>query len=406
MTREEKIADFLELREEVLTDKGEWLIPHGTTHSFSSLFGWLAALMGGAIFVTLVMNFSKEDMGAVFVALVGFCACLFPFLAMILDNLSSDIKLKEKEEVSTSSIRLCKDGLLEKMMSGTTKLVKFSDIKFIKIRRVGIFRWSPKFWFVYYGDGEMMTIRPEYVLEQSEFVVFMRSTFPDLVVDEAEERMGKNSLVYQAINLYGWVLKSDGNGTEKSRDFVVRAILKNFFNSSERNRWRVTDCLNKTLERKQQPFRTYCNQIISMKRWNYGARYDFLDRLFECAYISDGINEAELEMLREIGRFLLLREWHIASLEHTYELGKREQNVETGNFLQSYEACMAEARRELGVAENASLAEVKRVYEYMIKKWDPALLPADTPQADREMAKVRFRTIKETCIFLCANMKS
>lgn len=407
MTKEEKIEDFFELREEKLSYNGEWVVPRVSVLTLSNVLMRLLIALSLLMVLGFFLNIyiPSDDLYYLFLFVValfvlgraGYYIFWIPFM-----NRKNDF-----DSLEPSGLFLSSKGLRCKTALDGDQIAEFADIKYIKIRRVGwLPLFSPKYWFVYRKDGEMMRIDPEYVTEGSDFVLFMRSTFPELISDEEEERMGKNSLVYNALNLFVFVLKSDHDGTEESREFVVKTLVDRFLCGGYRYRKNIESMMDKMLGSSQNPYRNYCNKIVESKRLNYGARYDLMDQLFRCAYISDGINESELKMLREIGKFLLLRDWHIVSLEYEYELGKKEEHVETGNFTHSFDACMEEAYKTLGVSKDAPLSEVKRVYEYMLKKFDPKYLPAETSMGDREVAKMRYRTIRETYTFLCANMKS
>lgn len=396
MTREEKIDEFLEIREDALDQYGAWRLPASGAlwkNWFATIFStfFVMAIVGFFLYIPLSLEAPE---GAVVSVVI--------YLAFVTLCIAFSIYQAVQKERATKGVFFSKDALVYRPPLGKERKILLPDISSIKVRS----SWGGNDkWFVYSVKGVQIPVPPELTLPQTDFPVFMRSTFLDLIWDENEVKMDEKSISFSVLNLYALVLKSDGNGTEETRDMAVDDVTRHFFQSGRVHRRKIAERLNGLLATTQQNYQYYCNNIVEQKRWNYGARYDLLDRLFDCAYKSDGINGQELEILRGIGKFLLLREWHIVSLEHQYELGKKELGKETGNFLQSYEACLQEARRELNVAEDAPLSEMKRVYEFMIKKWDPALLPAETPVADREKAKIRYRTIKDTYWFLKANMK-
>ena len=140
---------------------------------------------------------------------------------------------------------------------------------------------------------------------------------------------------------------------------------------------------------------------------NYEERYILLDHLFEGAYISDGVDEKEMEILQKIANSLHIKEWDIKSLKYKYDYRKAEQEKDEEkkkerkkNAETSFKNVTTEAHRILGLKTDATIEEIKTVYHKLAMRVHPDKLPADATPQQIEEANENFRVINEAYKFL------
>lgn len=128
----------------------------------------------------------------------------------------------------------------------------------------------------------------------------------------------------------------------------------------------------------------------------YEERLSLFDLFFSLAYMSNGVNQAELKNLYIIARHLLIHEWDLTNLEYKYECRKQEQKTEgqtapspASNIL------LNKAYEVLGLKSDATIDDIKNAYRRMAKECHPDTLPAKCNDDEREIAVARFRAITE-----------
>lgn len=140
---------------------------------------------------------------------------------------------------------------------------------------------------------------------------------------------------------------------------------------------------------------------------NYEDRYMLLNHLFECAYISDGVDEKELEILQKIADSLHIKKWDLMLLLYEYECKKAEKEKDEEKKTdrqkkveKNFKNVLTEAHRTLGLTADATVEEIKAAYRELAKKSHPDTLPADATPQQFEKANENFRVINEAYKFL------
>lgn len=163
-------------------------------------------------------------------------------------------------------------------------------------------------------------------------------------------------------------------------------------------------------------FAYYCQQnhtqltdtILQVaKEMEYEERKVLFDHLFECAYMSDGVDEKELNILWKIAKYFLIKEWDFKAMQYKYEFHKAEEETEEKKKEErkkraatSYQAVATAAHRTLGIKGDATLEEIKSAYHELAMKLHPDKLPVNATPKQIEEANENFRVINEAYEFL------
>lgn len=279
----------------------------------------------------------------------------------------------------------------------------YSDIKYIFVNRKRSENGAPC-WTFHLKSGGEVAIAPSFSADDGELSTFFRGAFQPLIWDQGDTEEHPNSLISNLMRLFALVIKSDGDLSEKGQDMAVDYFWKNFYVSQPEHKTTVKERFGNYMKNRQVDYKVYCERINKCGKLNYWARYDVVDALFECAYVSEGVNKVELQVLREIANSLKIRPWHITTIENDYECQKHDAGIDTGNFLLSCEARKSQALSVLGLPESSSLSDVKHVYRQMVMNCHPDKLPKDATMAEKEEAYVRFRSVTEAYEYLCETL--
>ena len=156
----------------------------------------------------------------------------------------------------------------------------------------------------------------------------------------------------------------------------------------------------------------------------YSDRMEFLDVLFQIAYVQDGVSDVEVDFLREVAHYLDIKSWDFTAFLYKYEYLKKEQQEqkeeqkrtkkkkrtesEENERRKTHEARFEnvtntrtkEALQLLEITENADEQEIKSAYRRLVKRYHPDTLSANVSEKEREEATERFRSIHEAYEFL------
>lgn len=264
------------------------------------------------------------------------------------------------------------------------------------------------------------------------------------------------------IALFSWVIKRDGAVDEREMK-----VAKLYFNTYKRynilfsyHNKRTEDPIagkpHRTRRRCEEMLKYYnscanllhykqcCANIIKVGIF-YEAALELLNTLFQVAYSSDGVINAEREILREIAQELGIKtaDWMELSEKYGfYRADSQKENREdptkntnrtrysqynsskggksssythknTDGFGQNYKNKeskqqqeetkrsstfgykLTQAYNQLGLLTTASEAEVKNAYRKLVKKYHPDRLPSDATDMDRKISADQFRLVKE-----------
>lgn len=143
------------------------------------------------------------------------------------------------------------------------------------------------------------------------------------------------------------------------------------------------------------------------KSKTYSERKELLDHLFECAFMSDGVDVNELNLLLKIAKYFVIKEWDFKAMQYKYEYSKAEKEKEERKKEErrkkanaSFKNVTTEAHRTLGLKADATIEEIKSAYHELAMKVHPDKLPADATPQQIEEANENFRIINEAYKFL------
>jgi len=150
---------------------------------------------------------------------------------------------------------------------------------------------------------------------------------------------------------------------------------------------------NFLLNERHEVYRFYCF-AINKKGFSYDVRLELLTTLFEISFATNGIIYSELDMLRKIAKFLLIKKYDLALLEKKF---MPQLKTQTTPQLNNLEQCFS----ILQLSSKASTGEIKQAYRTLAKKFHPDLLANEATNEEKEQAKKNFHSINEAYILLC-----
>lgn len=203
---------------------------------------------------------------------------------------------------------------------------------------------------------------------------------------------------------------------EKSRKYAIEYLKR--FVCADRSEDYIANRIDKLCQGKISKLIDKC--IIVANNMLYSEKKEFLDHLFECAYISDGVDEKELAVLQFVAKYFKIKEWDFKAMLYKYEYNKAEQEEKEERKQEKQrkrqeeqkrqehqkkaETCLKDitttAHNTLGVKADASITEIKSAYRKLAKKMHPDALPADATSEQIEEANENFRVINEAYEFL------
>lgn len=286
------------------------------------------------------------------------------------------------------------------ILKKSSKSKKNTLIKLCDITKISPIQSSEKHGYSYtisIGD-DIITLSSYYKKNSSENQCH---AFLDEIVNGNRTYIETNMYQNIAVNLFASIVNSDNdsNSIKYAINYLYQKYWSNdsiinvykLFYSSLKNTQRIND-----------------NDYLKYRNiTNYEERYILLDHLFECAYISDGVDEKEMEILQKAADSLHIKEWDIKSLKYKYDYRKAEQEKDEEkkkerkkNAETSFKNVITEAHRILGLKTDATIEEIKTVYHKLAMRVHPDKLPADATPQQIEEANENFRVINEAYKFL------
>lgn len=145
-------------------------------------------------------------------------------------------------------------------------------------------------------------------------------------------------------------------------------------------------------------FRTHCLNILSNKRLKYDRRLALLDRFFEIMQTDGFVDTKERELLENIAKYFVIKEWDILSLEYKYQWREPQEKRQSVPIAQRRQM---EALRIFGLKEIPTEKEIKSRYRQLAKVYHPDTLPANASEKQKEEAETQFRQLTEAYEMLC-----
>ncbi len=203
---------------------------------------------------------------------------------------------------------------------------------------------------------------------------------------------------------------------EKSRKYAIEYLKR--FVCADRSEDYIANRIDQLCQGKISKLIDKC--IIVANDMLYSEKKEFLDHLFECAYISDGVDEKELAVLQFVAKYFRIKEWDFKAMLYKYEYNKAEQEEKEKRKQEKQRNRQEEQKRQehqkkvetyfkditttakntLGVKADASIEEIKSAYRKLAKKMHPDALPANATSEQIEEANENFRVINEAYEFL------
>ncbi len=194
----------------------------------------------------------------------------------------------------------------------------------------------------------------------------------------------RNTGTQQDINvalmvLIAAVMKADGQVRRSELDYVKRFLLKNYGEVHGKEMLKV---LQQMVER-NIPIDQVCQQI--KVNTDYNTRYHMLDFLFGLGGADGEFQQAELNMLHLIGRYL-----GISSSDYTsiYERHVRSGRSDDSNRSRSSSSSYSkDPYKVLGVDSSATDDEVRKAYRKMAMKYHPDRVAGMSEELQRNAAE-------------------
>lgn len=237
---------------------------------------------------------------------------------------------------------------------------------------------------------------------------FFRSIFRTKVIDSYElELSNGNTDLNGILYISALLLKKDVWTTadyNNARKVVVDYILTNYCMGDERYRNRIENRFDKALAPKnfldsalapnKGNYKLLSTQFNKNGEMRYEEKLSMFDLFFSLAYMSNGVNRAELDLLYGIAHYLLIQEWDLINLEYKYEC-RKQQTKGQAEASPASDLILNKAYEVLGLKSDATIDDVKRGYRQLAKTCHPDTLPTECSDVERENAVARFRVITE-----------
>lgn len=206
--------------------------------------------------------------------------------------------------------------------------------------------------------------------------------------------------------LFAMIMRRNNASDEKVKR-VAHEYFEKRFHASKQCRFRQTDetYLKSELERclelpKLTDFRSPSLNVVKSKI-SYEARLELLDYLFQTAYASGKVQDATHDLLFEIAKFLLIKEWDWHTLEFRYECYRGKKQTEGLSSVNYHNLLLERSYQKLGLTPDASEADVKSAFREQVKNCHPDRVPENASQQVREEAVQLFRQTKEAYEMIC-----
>ncbi|GEM_PF-1715666 len=229
-----------------------------------------------------------------------------------------------------------------------------------------------------------------------------------LAVENIERELFLNAVDSISI-LFSLIIKSDGSISDQEKRLACDYFFENYGlvkyidNGDDPYRIeRMEQILDLELESNHRGnYRKCCLDVVRAK-FTYQARYDMLSVFFEVAFVHEGIVYTEVQLLRNIARFLLIKNSDLLVLEEKYGVTKKEErrNSQTDYLYNLYVHTLSQSYRTLELEPSATKEDVKRAYRRLAMKYHPDKQPEDATEEERARSASQFRLVNEAYNYL------
>ena len=167
-------------------------------------------------------------------------------------------------------------------------------------------------------------------------------------------------------------MKADGSVKKSELDIVKQFLVKNF---TEEEALEALQILKNLL---QQPINEIEVAVQINQHMNYSTKLELIHLLFRIAYVDEGIDNSELEVINRIANIFNISQTDYISLLSMY---KKHQDVDW-------------MYKVLQIEPTASDEEVKKAYRRMAMKYHPDKV-ATLGEDAKQLATDKFRKVNE-----------
>lgn len=208
------------------------------------------------------------------------------------------------------------------------------------------------------------------------------------------------------VALFAYVIRSD-NGEIRGEEV---AMAYEYFDKRYYSSYDLHRKLDRYLGGTTSPSCMDCALTVLKSKMPYGDRLELLESLFATAYDSEGVCDAEIQKLRFIAKYLVIKDWDLLSLEYKYEYRKMEsgksrteEKEEESRKRVDYlgDSLTRHAYSVLGISSDATDEEVKTAYREIVKVCHPDKLTVPEGSKEWEESVVRFRQTNEAYELVC-----
>ncbi|MCQ2191163.1 MAG: DnaJ domain-containing protein [Paludibacteraceae bacterium] len=398
MTIEENIRLFFDSQRKKLDNNGAL-----TAESTTKLIAYILAILVivAAFFLILPFYVIEDyqwfrDLSRVF----QFLIISLDFLVMLAIGVAAISLIVKITHIMRSKMSLYPDRISYHWFPFLKKKeILYSDISKIEVKTKKVIDTVSKHKVKIFSQNGTTISFDTKEIENKNIFSFFRSIFRTKVIDNDDFNMSYNSDVCCILSICAKLLKEDNTeqyAYTEEKGMVTDYILSNYFMGNEKFRKKVEERFNSLISSNKKQYHNPIRQILINGKMRYEERLSLFDLFFSLAYMSNGVNQAELKNLYIIARHLLIHEWDLINLEYKYECRKQEQKTEgqtapspASNIL------LNKAYEVLGLKSDATIDDVKNAYRRMAKECHPDTLPAKCNDDEREIAVARFRAITE-----------
>lgn len=398
MTIEENIRLFFDSQRKKLDNNGAL-----TAESTTKLIAYILAILVivAAFFLILPFYVIEDyqwfrDLSRVF----QFLIIPLDFLVMLAIGVAAISLIVKITHIMRSKMSLYPDRISYHWFPFLKKKeILYSDISKIEVKTKKVIDTVSKHKVKIFSQNGTTISFDTKEIENKNIFSFFRSIFRTKVIDNDDFNMSYNSDVCCILSICAKLLKEDNTeqyAYTEEKGMVTDYILSNYFMGNEKFRKKVEERFNSLISSNKKQYHNPIRQILINGKMRYEERLSLFDLFFSLAYMSNGVNQAELKNLYIIARHLLIHEWDLINLEYKYECRKQEQKTEgqtapspASNIL------LNKAYEVLGLKSDATIDDIKNAYRRMAKECHPDTLPAKCNDDEREIAVARFRAITE-----------
>ena len=200
----------------------------------------------------------------------------------------------------------------------------------------------------------------------------LSSSFSNKDITTSNQKITPGDFKISLLVLMACVMKADGSVKKSELDIVKQFLVKNF---TEEEALEALQILKNLL---QQPINEIEVAVQINQHMNYSTKLELIHLLFRIAYVDEGIDNSELEVINRIANIFNISQTDYISLLSMY---KKHQDVDW-------------MYKVLQIEPTASDEEVKKAYRRMAMKYHPDKV-ATLGEDAKQLATDKFRKVNE-----------